>query len=504
MSTTDLKPLRKQKYRESRSQPTPTGAERLKTVVRRLPPNLPEEIFWQSVQAWVTEDTVTWKSYHPGKLRTKRANKEGIPSRAYIAFKNEALVTHFGRAYDGHLFRDKAGNESHAVVEYAPFQKIPTEKKKVDARNNTIDKDEDYLSFIETLKGTTKTESVSLEALIAASQPPPHPTTTPLLEALKAEKSAQKDKEAILRNHAHYKDMTASGSSKKEEAKKKSAVQQPASTKPEPSPPSKKVKKAAAAAQKAGLTQAQAQVQEGQGAAMAKGAATGASAGVATSSAKPSIPSPTRHRPPKEPHGRSHPAKGETASASAPASAPVPVPTSGPQSGPSLALPAAVTTDNVSPVSAQGQGPGQGQGQRKNRPTVGLGRQFEAALNGAGVGVSPGDRKRRDKGIGSGAGPGPGPGPGPGTEGTGGSKPGKHKHHHHHREHPSNEVVPSILQRLTEVGQGSTEVVSVQRPQSTEGVGDSGTGAGASPGLDGRGRGGARRGRGRGRGHRGG
>ena len=32
------------------------------------------------------------------------------------------------------------GKESHAVVEYAPFQKVPAEKKKTDARNNTIDK----------------------------------------------------------------------------------------------------------------------------------------------------------------------------------------------------------------------------------------------------------------------------------------------------------------------------------------------------------------------------
>jgi regulator of nonsense transcripts 3 len=41
---------------------------------------------------------------------------------------------------------------------------------------------------------------------VAANQAPPMPKTTPLLEALKAEKSASKDKEAILRNHAHYKD----------------------------------------------------------------------------------------------------------------------------------------------------------------------------------------------------------------------------------------------------------------------------------------------------------
>ena len=40
--------------------------------------------------------------------------------------------------------------------------------------------------------------------LVASTQPVPQPKSTPLLEALKAEKSANKDKEAILRNHAHY------------------------------------------------------------------------------------------------------------------------------------------------------------------------------------------------------------------------------------------------------------------------------------------------------------
>jgi len=45
--------------------------ERLKTVVRRLPPNLPEDIFWQSVQPWVTDETASWKVYYPGKLRKK-------------------------------------------------------------------------------------------------------------------------------------------------------------------------------------------------------------------------------------------------------------------------------------------------------------------------------------------------------------------------------------------------------------------------------------------------
>ncbi|KAH0831283.1 Smg-4/UPF3 family-domain-containing protein [Lanmaoa asiatica] len=500
MSTTDIKPSRKQRQKESKSHPTLNGAERLKTVVRRLPPNLPEEIFWQSVQAWVTDDTITWKSYCPGKLRTKRVNKEGVPSRAYIAFKNEEQVATFSREYDGHLFRDKAGNESYAVVEFAPFQKVPTEKKKVDARNNTIDKDEDYLSFLETLKNTTKTESVSLEALSECCgrsscaefglmcsphlKPPPPPTTTPLLEALKAEKTAQKDKEAILRNHAHYKDAAASGtSSKREEFKKKVAVVAPQAAKqPESSAPlSKKAKKAAvlAAVQKASSTQ----VQDGQGP-PGKSQST-----AAPSSTKPITPVSIaghvpRHRPPKEPHTRSHPGNRDT-------SEPVPTSSSVSVSGPAptkpgTAPPPPVATENgppSSPVPVHAQG----QGQRKIRPVIGLGRQFEAALNGAGVAVGPGsggDRKKRDRGGESGSGSGV-------TEGGAGK--GKRR-----EERVPASVVPSILQR-------PPDVAVVQRPQSprgTEGLGGHGESGGGGGGGA---RWSARRARARGRsGYRGG
>ena len=86
-----------------------------------------------------------------------RLNKEDIPSRAYIAFKSEEQLSLFSREYDGHVFRDKtglahscihlptvtddpSGNESQAVVEFAPYQKVPTEKRKVDTRNATIEK----------------------------------------------------------------------------------------------------------------------------------------------------------------------------------------------------------------------------------------------------------------------------------------------------------------------------------------------------------------------------
>jgi regulator of nonsense transcripts 3 len=59
---------RKEK-KEKGQQPAPN--DRLKTVVRRLPPNLPEDIFWQSVLPWVTESTITWKTYYPGKQKKR-------------------------------------------------------------------------------------------------------------------------------------------------------------------------------------------------------------------------------------------------------------------------------------------------------------------------------------------------------------------------------------------------------------------------------------------------
>lgn len=37
------------------------------------------------------------------------------------------------------------GNESVAVVEFAPFQKVPSEKKKVDGRMGTIEKGQPLL-----------------------------------------------------------------------------------------------------------------------------------------------------------------------------------------------------------------------------------------------------------------------------------------------------------------------------------------------------------------------
>lgn len=69
MSKSKTKETKETKKKERLSQKTQT--ERLKTVVRRLPPNLPEDVFWQSVQKWVTDETVIWKEYCQGKFRKR-------------------------------------------------------------------------------------------------------------------------------------------------------------------------------------------------------------------------------------------------------------------------------------------------------------------------------------------------------------------------------------------------------------------------------------------------
>ncbi|ETW77358.1 hypothetical protein HETIRDRAFT_436258 [Heterobasidion irregulare TC 32-1] len=366
-SKSKLKPKEKRQ-----TQSRPSGHERLKSIVRRLPPNLPEDIFWQSVQSWVTDDTVSWKAFYPGKLR-KKLNKENVSSRAYIAFKTEDILASFSREYDGHIFRDKTGNEFQAVVEFAPYQKIPLEKKKADSRNGTIEKDEDFISFMQVLEASSAklidTEQL-LDTLIASTQPVPMPKSTPLLEALKAEKSAQKDKEAILRNHPHYKD--AAALSKKEDAKRRGAVPAPAKQSDIPSAGSKKgSKKATSAAQK----------QTSSSTSQPKNGSSPTTVPMTVSKAPPTGPKSGRS-------GRPQAQAQDTQPPRSPITPATTVATSVPSASIS-ALP------ETAPPST-----GSGATGRRPRPILGLAsRQFEAALSGAGVSKPKRERAaEKDKG----------------------------------------------------------------------------------------------------------
>ncbi|CAG8535517.1 8576_t:CDS:2 [Ambispora gerdemannii] len=171
-------------------------ASKTKVVVRRLPPNVPEEKFMESVKPWVNEKTIDWHRFHPGRT--------------------DEMVLEFHREYDNHLFVDSKGNETRAVVEFAPFQKLPKERKKPDPRQGTIESDPDYLAFVESLKAEENAQIASKEATMqeggtqlekletrlaiaaanaaAAAAATEKPKTTPLLEHLRAIKSGLKVK----------------------------------------------------------------------------------------------------------------------------------------------------------------------------------------------------------------------------------------------------------------------------------------------------------------------
>ncbi|XAO26169.1 hypothetical protein I312_105003 [Cryptococcus bacillisporus CA1280] len=166
-----------------------TAAPRNKLVIRRLPPTLPEDIFWQSVSTWITDKTCLWKSFVKGKAGDSNYDSHPVYSRAYVLMADPESLVNFRRAFDGHIYKSKTGAEFQAVVEYAPFQKTPLKTKvKVDNRQGTIGEDPDYLSFIESLNAPVTKPALEVAA------PVTQPTTTPLLEHLRSQKSASKSK----------------------------------------------------------------------------------------------------------------------------------------------------------------------------------------------------------------------------------------------------------------------------------------------------------------------
>ncbi|KAN0066274.1 hypothetical protein ACQY0O_000368 [Thecaphora frezii] len=271
--TADPATLSKSGGRRSRSKKEkdpnqqPKTKIRTKVVIRRLPPNVPEAVFWNSVAPWIRdaaqakalneaakqdqdgangqrdptaafEATVDYKSFLPGKLKAD-PNKENVCSRAYVRFLDPAMVLEFHKHYDGHVFRDSKGNESIAVVEFAPYQKVPTERRrKPDARQGTIEADAEYKAFLESLEAKqaeqaeNKTDAELMAHLSQSDKEKDMSASkksTPLLEHLRSLKSARAESSALAAAKSYknpyayqYPDDKPSTSSSKSALSKKS------------------------------------------------------------------------------------------------------------------------------------------------------------------------------------------------------------------------------------------------------------------------------------------
>ncbi|XP_052026534.1 regulator of nonsense transcripts 3B isoform X2 [Apodemus sylvaticus] len=112
-----------------------------KVVIRRLPPTLTKEQLQEHLQPMPEHDYFEFFSNDTSLYPHMYA-------RAYINFKNQEDILLFRDRFDGYVFLDNKGQEYHAIVEFAPFQKAAKKKiKKRDSKVGTIEDGQRYLGM---------------------------------------------------------------------------------------------------------------------------------------------------------------------------------------------------------------------------------------------------------------------------------------------------------------------------------------------------------------------
>lgn len=131
----------------------------------------------------------------------KSSAKETVFSRAYVVPCDTEVLLDLCKSFNGHKFVDSKGNQSMAIVEFAPFQKwidLGKKKQRVDHRMGTIGTDPDYLAFCESLNTPDLDfggiDENDIEYLL--SKKDNQPKSTPLLDSIKHEKEKRAAKKA--------------------------------------------------------------------------------------------------------------------------------------------------------------------------------------------------------------------------------------------------------------------------------------------------------------------
>merc|ERR1719470_529669 len=137
--------------------------------------------------------------------------------RAYIGFSKQEDIFIFQEKFDGYVFVDAKGNEYIAVVEFAPNQKVGTQKdgKRKDPKINSIEQDPEYMKFLEILEkgpeGTGNSVETTLEEIEhrereAKAGRGPENQLTPLLQFLKEKKDEKIKKREEMKDLRKKKD----------------------------------------------------------------------------------------------------------------------------------------------------------------------------------------------------------------------------------------------------------------------------------------------------------
>ena len=195
-------------------------APRPKMIVRRLPPGLSQAEFEASMgKEWqVHQGKVDWIVYKPGKVSTEyitlhlspeliasnvvfvSLTKPSKPSRAYLHLINPKYVNELVEKVRSTNFTDAMGSARDTallgppIVEFDPFGRIPSNKPRKDLRQGTIDQDQEFIDFLESLTNPLpKVTTVDQEGE-TASKTKEKVVITPLVQYLK-DKKANKGKE---------------------------------------------------------------------------------------------------------------------------------------------------------------------------------------------------------------------------------------------------------------------------------------------------------------------
>ncbi|KAJ4414275.1 hypothetical protein N0V85_003209 [Neurospora sp. IMI 360204] len=191
-----------------KTKPQPEGE---KVVVRRLPPLLTEEEFFKILgDEWkMGHGKVDWFSYWPGKS-SQHPSRPSRPSRAYLHVIRKDDLLMLSQAVQNVVWEDAKESYNDPVlilpptVELSIHKKIPSDKKRLDNRQGTIDQEPEFMAFLESLANPDahkNTDAAGEPNADETSTKPEKITTTPLVEYLK-EKKAQRAKEAALARSA--------------------------------------------------------------------------------------------------------------------------------------------------------------------------------------------------------------------------------------------------------------------------------------------------------------
>ncbi|RGP72131.1 hypothetical protein FSPOR_2976 [Fusarium sporotrichioides] len=204
--------------------PTKTKAhnEGEKLTIRRLPPGMTEAEFASILGSeWeVGKGKVDWFCFAEGKISTD-PSKPSRPGRAYVHVMRKDDILPLSEAVRNAVWEDaKASFNSPSligppVLDFAIYKKVPSAKKRTDARQGTIDQDPDFMAFLEELANPTPPkETIEGEEGDDLGKAENKVTTTPLIEYLKEKKAKNVKDGTSSKNSKHGQGDSRSGKGK--------------------------------------------------------------------------------------------------------------------------------------------------------------------------------------------------------------------------------------------------------------------------------------------------